>query len=391
MSKIIIKARKLVCDEETAIENGFLYMEDGIIQGIAKENLWEDKDALLIDCSPYTVFPGLIDIHIHGAMGRDFVEGSQEVIDAVSYDVIKNGVTAYVASLTVVSHKKMLEILQSLEQAISPRDGARYLGIHAEGPYISKEFKALMNELYIREPNLIEFEEMVEKARGKLVQMTYSPHNENSGLLLELAKKHQVKMMIGHSEASCQQALNAIQNGASGFTHFYNAMSGHHHRDEGVVTAGFLAEGSYAEIIADTVHVSPSVLKFTYDLMGSEKLILITDAMPGKSMADGTFYFSDLESIKKEGKAYVKATGRLAGSVIGLNEALYNMREICDCDDLQLVEMACINPAKLLGLKDCGSLAIGKKADIAVFDGDYRCFMTFVEGKIVYQSVNTTE
>ena len=386
MTKIVIQAGKLVCDEKTAMENGFLYVEDGIIQGIAQDNLWQSKDVLLIDCSSYTVFPGLIDIHIHGAMGRDFVAGSQEVVTAVSRDVVKDGVTAYVASLTVVSHERMLEILPSLSQAVAPVDGARYLGIHAEGPYISKEFKALMNELYIRKPNVNEFAQMIEKAEGKLLQMTYSPHFDTSDSLLELAKKHQVKMMIGHSEASCQQALDALAKGASGFTHFYNAMSGHHHRKEGVVTAGFLAEGSYAEIIADTVHVSPTVLKFTYDLLGSNTLILITDAMPGKSMADGTFYFSDLESIKKEGKAYVKATGRLAGSVIGLNEALRNMKEICGCNDLQLVEMACINPAKMLGLNDCGSLTVGKRADIAVFNENYDCVMTLVAGEMVFQN-----
>jgi N-acetylglucosamine-6-phosphate deacetylase len=386
MSKIVIQAGKLVCDEKTVMENGFLYVEDGIIQGIAQDNLWQSKDALLIDCSPYIVFPGLIDIHIHGAMGRDFVEGSQEVVTAVSRDVLKDGVTAYVASLTVVSHERMLEILESLSQAVAPIDGARYLGIHAEGPYISKEFKALMNELYIREPDVNEFAQMIESAEGKLLQMTYSPHFDTSGSLLELATKYEVKMMIGHSEASCQQALDALTKGASGFTHFYNAMSGHHHRKEGVVTAGFLAEESYAEIIADTVHVSPAVLKFTYDLLGSKKLILITDAMPGKSMADGTFYFSDLESIKKEGKAYVKATGRLAGSVIGLNEALYNMKEICGCDTLQLVEMACINPAKLLGLNDCGSLTVGKRADIAVFNENYDCVMTLVAGEMVFRN-----
>ena len=384
MSRLVIKAKKIVCDEKEFIEDGMLYVDEGKIVSINEDCGWDEYT--LIDCSAYKLFPGLIDIHIHGARGKDFVEGTQDVITAVSHDVIQDGVTAYVASLTVVSHERMLTILEELAKVSSPIDGARYLGIHAEGPYISKKFKALMDESHIREPNIRELEEMFDKAQGKLVMMTYSPHDKSSQALLEYAKNHDIKMMIGHTEASCDQTLMALKNGASGYTHFYNAMSGHHHRDEGVVTAGLISNNGYAEIIADTIHVSPKVLNFTYKLMGSSRLILITDAMPGKSMEDGIFYFSDLESVKKEGKAYVKESGRLAGSVIGLNEALYQMNEICGCNDNELVEMACVNPANLLGLKELGSIKLGNKADFAVFDDRFQCILTIIDGKIVYQS-----
>ena len=388
MSRVVIKSKQIVCDEKKTIVDGFVSIENGTIVDVSKKGIWQEGSYEFIDCSLYKVFPGLIDVHIHGALGKDFVEGKQEVVDAVSYDVIKDGVTAYVASLTVVSHKRMLEILRGFDKVEAPREGARFLGIHAEGPYISKKFKALMNELYIREPNIKEVEEMIESANGKLVLMTYSPHYETATSLLKYARVNNIKMMIGHSEASCQQSVDALENGASGYTHFYNAMSGHHHREEGVVTSAFVSNLGYAELIADKIHVSPTVLKFTYNLLGSNRLILITDAMPGKSMADGTFFFSELESIKKNGKAYVKETGRLAGSVIGLNEALLNMASICGCNDNQLVEMACVNPAKLLEKENIGTIAEGKKGDLAIFDDKYQCMMTIIDGKVVYQAGN---
>ncbi|GHU83472.1 N-acetylglucosamine-6-phosphate deacetylase [Spirochaetia bacterium] len=347
----------------------------------------------------------MIDLHIHGTMGRDFIEGNQEAVDAVSRDVVRDGVTSYAASLTVLSHTRMLEVVRGLAATEAPRDGARFLGIHSEGPFISKEYKALMDERYIRAPNVKEMEEMIRAASsggeprpqglgggtgrpGSLILMTFSPHYENFPEIMELGKKHHIAMMIGHSAANCAQAIEALDRGAAGYTHFYNAMSPHHHRNEGVVTAGFVDRRGYTELIADTVHVSERVLRFTYGVLTSKRIILVTDAMPGKSMADGTFTFSNLESIKKDGKAYVKATGRLAGSVIGLNEALRNMKRICQVSDNELVEMACVNPAKLLGrFGEIGSLEPGKKADIAVFNDRYDPVLTIVDGRIVRNSL----
>jgi N-acetylglucosamine-6-phosphate deacetylase len=121
--------------------------------------------------------------------------------------------------------------------------------------------------------------------------------------------------------------------------------------------------------------------------LGSGRIILVSDAMPGKSMEDGEFIFSNLLSVKKDGKAWVKETGRLAGSVMPLNEALRNMAKICGAGDAELAEMASANPAKLLGLYgEYGSIAPGKKADLAIFDNDYKTVMTFIDGKIVFRA-----
>lgn len=387
MNRFLLRGADLFCDETTAYPGADLYIEDDTILSLNQAPSWKKGSYITLDLDGLKIFPGMIDIHIHGAMGRDFTEGSREAVDTVSRDVIKDGVTACIASLTVLSHKKNLEVLEALGSAKTPRDGARFLGIHNEGPFISKEYKALMDERYIRKPDVGEMEEMVRAARGALSLMTFSPSYESSGELVSAGKKNRVKMMIGHSAATCAETLKALDQGASGYTHFYNAMSPHHHRNEGVVTAGFTDPRGFTELVADTVHITERVLNFTYGILTSKRIILVTDAMPGKSMSDGPFMFSGLEVVKKDGKAFVKDTGRIAGSVIGMNEALRNMREITRSGDNELVEMACVNPAKLLDrFGEIGSITPGKKADIAVFDDKYDTMLTMVNGKILWTS-----
>ena len=133
------------------------------------------------------------------------------------------------------------------------------------------------------------------ESASRLVLMTFSPHYEGSRDLLDAAREAGVRMMIGHSEADAEETVRALDRGAAGYTHLYNAMSGHHHRDEGVLTAAFTDGRGLAELIADTVHVRPRSLRVAYALLGSRRLILVSDAMPGKSMDDGGFVFSGLD------------------------------------------------------------------------------------------------
>jgi N-acetylglucosamine-6-phosphate deacetylase len=373
-----------------------LYIEGGRIAAVRPASSggksWEKGNFTEIDLSGLKVFPGLIDIHIHGACGHDFTEGTGEALEAAAADMVKDGVTAFAASLTVLSPGRMKEALRSLGELRNrgsgpDRGGARFLGVHSEGPFIAAEYKALMDERYIRPPDADDFEEMAEAARGALILMTFSPHYDSFPCLFPIAERRKIAMMIGHSSASAGEAAAALDRGAAGYTHLYNAMSGHHHRNPGVVSAALSDRRGYAELIADTVHVCPRVLRFTWDLLGSKRIILVSDAMPGKSMGDGEFIFSNLPVVKKDGRAWVKETGRLAGSVAPLNRGLKNMAEICGAGDGELAEMASANPAKLLGLYgELGGIGPGKRADLAVFDGAYNTVMTIVGGRIVYRA-----
>lgn len=376
---LLLKHAHLIADEKSEYMDIDIYIEDGKIQEIGHLN----KDCEIIDVQHHLVIPGMIDVHIHGSMGYDFTMGNQQVIDEVSKDLVKDGVTGYLGSLTVISHSKMMDILNHYAHVTQPK-GAIFHGIHAEGPYISMEYKAVMNPLYIRDYNPKEMNEMVSVKKDLIRTMTYSPSCPNADELLKVGLENHIQMMVGHTNASCECAMRAIENGASGFTHLYNAMSPHTHRNTGTVTAAFLSNG-YCELIADTIHVQKEVLEMTYRSIGSSRLILVTDAMNAKSLDDGLYQFSDLLIEKKDGKAYVPETGRLAGSVACLNQCVYNMKMITNASYPELVEMACVNPSKLLHLSHKGRLQVGYDADIAIMDEEFNCLMTFVNGEVVYQ------
>ena len=377
---LLIKHAHLIIDENTELFDVDIYCENGKIKEIGTIN---KENCIVIDAKNHLVIPGMIDVHLHGSMGFDFTDGSQKVIDEVSRDVIRDGVTGYLGSLTVVSHEKMKDILENYSKAIQP-NGAIFHGIHAEGPYISMEYKAVMNPKFIRPFDENEFMEYI-KHPNLIQTMTYSPSIENANRLLELGIQNNITMMVGHTNASCKQSFDAIQSGAKGFTHLYNAMSPHTHRDPGTVTAAFNSNG-YCELIVDTIHIDPEVIKMTYNGIGSSRIILITDAMNAKSLDDGLYQFSDLMILKKDGKAYVPETGRLAGSVACLNECMRNMRDITNASYPELVQMVSVNPAKLLKIDDHkGRLQIGYDADIAILDQDFNCITTIIHGEVVYK------
>ena len=380
--KTLIKNAHLIVDEYTEYNQIDLYIENGKVKEIGHL----DKDCEIIDAKNHLVIPGMIDVHIHGSMGYDFTYPSQDVINAMSEDVIKDGVTGYLGSCTVVSHERMMDMLSCYANTTQPT-GAIFHGIHAEGPYISMEYKAVMDPAFIRNYDEKEMKDMISVKKGLIKTMTYSPSCPNAELLLEVGKQNDIAMMIGHTNTTCNQAIDHINKGAKGFTHLYNAMSPHTHRDPGCVTAAFNSNG-YCEIIADKIHIDEQVLKMTYNAIGSKRLILVTDACNAKSLKDGYYDFSYLQILKKNGKAYVPETGRLAGSVACLNECMRNMKEITNASYPELVEMVSVNPAKFLNLETKGRLQIGYDADIAILDENFNCTMTLINGEIVYKKVD---
>lgn len=369
---------RAVIDGETVLENARITVENDSILSVE-----EDAGALpenAVDGQGLTVTPGLIDVHIHGAAGKDLIEGSSEAAQTVAANVIRDGVTGFLASLTVVSHEETLRILQGYADMDAP-EGARLLGVHSEGPYLSKKYKALMDETHLRAPVMAELDEMIEASKGKLRVMTVAPELPGMEQFIAGAVSRGVRIMLGHTAAAASDVKKAAQAGASGMTHLYNAMSQHLHREPGAVTGAFLEDSLYAELIADGFHVSPEVVAMTYKGMGAKRIILITDAMLGKGMPDGNFTFSGLACRKEGMEVSVIEGGRRAGSAVSLNYVLRRMQEMTGCSDCDLVQMACINPACLLGMeKEVGRLLPGMRADMALFDKHWNCRGTILAG-----------
>ena len=386
--KTLIHNAHVIADGFREIPCGAVLVEEGKIAALMPEADWsaqaENADEV-IDAEGLMLTPGLIDIHIHGAAGEDLISGKAEAAEAVSRNVAMDGGTAFMASLTVVSHERLLEILRGLA-SVADLPGAAMLGIHSEGPYLSPDYKALMDERYLRDPSLKELRDMVEAAQGRLKVMTVAPERAGMDGFIQAAVQAGITVMVGHTNATSADVHRASLAGAAGFTHLYNAMSQHLHRDPGTVTGAFLEEGMKAELIADGFHVDPEVVRMTWKHFGSQRLVLITDAMLGKGMPDGDFEFSGLHCRKHGQHVQVVETGRRAGSAIGMNDAVRMMGEMCGCTPCELVQMACVNPASLAQVGNRkGRLAAGMDADLALFDKQWQCRGTLVEGRWVYR------
>lgn len=382
----IIHNGTLILDGILRIENGYIVINDGVIEEIGEGPAPAFEDTETIDACGNYILPGFIDIHIHGAMGKDFIEGTQEAVDAAAMNVVKDGCTSFMASLTVLSHEEMLNVLDGFSNVTPVENGAHFLGIHEEGPYLSEKYNALMDLRYLRDPSIEEMKEMIAHSGNRIKIMTVAPERKGMREFISYLTNHGITVMMGHSDAKPSDIHNAVEAGAKGFTHLYNAMSQHLHREPGCVTGAMLETGTFAELICDGFHVNTDVVRATYQIFTPKRLVLITDAMLGKGMPNGDYVFSGLNCYKEGKHVRVKETGRIAGSAFGMNDAVLFVKKNCRASMNDIVQMACVNPSVLAQVSDTkGTLAVGKDADIVILDEEIQIKHVFVFGNEVYR------
>lgn len=370
----------LVLDEWTTLADGTLIIEDGKIEKVLPTSEFHPENMEVVDLHGETVYPGFIDLHVHGGMGRDFIEGAGS-IEAVSDNVVADGTTAFLCSLTVQSHEQELKSLKGLSS--HQEKGAQCLGIHMEGPYLSAQYKALMDERYLRDPSESELMDML-AANPEIRTMTVAPERAGMKEFIPLLRRHHIVPMIGHTACTCRQAEEAHLWGAMGFTHLYNAMSQHTHRDPGCVTAAFLHDDMYKEMILDGFHTDDAVIRMTYKCLGPHQIIMITDAMLGKGMPDGEYVFSGLHCRKEGIHVRVIETGRIAGSAFGMIDAVRHLNGIVALKPEDICALTSANAAHLIQDSSRGSLRPGARADITVLSSSLAVRRCYVAGKLAY-------
>ena len=293
---------------------------------------------------------GLIDIHTHGAMGVDTLDG--ENIEKISEYLAQNGVTSYLPTTMTVS----MDDIRKVTDIIPETAGAKILGYHLEGPYISKNKKGAQNEKYIKAPDLEEF-----KSLKNIKMVTLAPELLGS---MEFIKNCGAVVSLGHTDCDYETAVKAIDTGALCLTHTFNAMPPLNHRSPGPIGAA-IDKNIYVQVISDGLHLHKSIIKMLYKTFGADRMILISDSMRAMGLSDGEYEFGGQPIDVKGGVARTKS-GALAGSTTNLLGCVKKAIEF-GIPEADAFKMASETPAKLLGLKK-GKIEVGYDAEFALLD-----------------------
>lgn len=332
------------------------------------------------------VVPGFIDEHIHGAMDGDCMDGNLTALKTISSALAKEGTTSFLATTMTQSEDNIRSALKSVKNYIEGGfdSGARLLGVHLEGPFISLKHIGAQPEEYVKAPSTELFESFNTSCGGNIKLVTLAPEEKGADALIKHLKENGVVVHAGHTDAKYCDIESAISIGLSGITHTFNVQKPLHHREIGTVGSALLLDDLYTEAICDTIHLSIPAIKLLIKNKPKDKVVLITDSMRAKGFKDGISELGGQTVIVKNGEARLE-NGALAGSVLKMNVAIKNLVEKCDVPLTDAIDFATINPATHLSISDkVGSIAVGKLADLVVLDKDLNVKLTIRDGNIVY-------
>ncbi len=342
-------------------------------------------DFQVIDLGGNYLFPGLVDIHVHGAGGGDVMDATPQAIETISRSLAKAGVTRFLATTMTMSLAQIRAALNNVKQVIAKDDlsGAKPLGVHLEGPYISAQFCGAQDGAQIKRPQWSDIEDYLD-----IIKIITLAVEEDEDFQF-IRNNPGVKLSIGHSAATFEQALRAYDLGVRHCTHCCNAMSGLHHRALGVVGAVF--SRPYAtEIIADGIHLHPQLLPILLKNVGLDNVILISDGMRATGMPPGQYDLGG-QTVFVDAQSARLACGQLAGSTLTLDRAVRNLLSYTDCSLVDAVNMASRNAAKSIDALEYGAIKVGAVADFVVMDNDLNVVSTWVDGKCVYSRADEVE
>ncbi|UCB45578.1 MAG: N-acetylglucosamine-6-phosphate deacetylase [Spirochaetota bacterium] len=367
------------------MESGNITIANGKIIDIrSAENKRSSDGRNIIDADGRITAPGFIDVHIQGAGGYDVLDGTVEGLETISKTCASFGVTSFLATTVFKKGQKNQHLKVAADTTGRVLGGAGLIGIHIEGPFIAEDKKGMIRQDSLSEPDESVLEEIYEITEGCLRMMTIAPEMKGCLNIIEKLCENNIVASFGHSLANYEQTVQGIDAGLTHVTHLFNAMKPIHQRDPGPLPAIFENKKISAQVIFDGVHIHPSVLRLTKSVIGSERIVLITDGMQAMGLPEGFYEYDNERYESRDGVAHYM-DGTLIGTTLGMNSLFERFVSITASLLSEASRCSSLNPAMTLGIENSkGSIEKGKDADIVILNHDYTVWKTIKGGEIVY-------
>lgn len=369
----------------SVMENCAVLVHDGLIEDVFNEKRFAqkkfDSSVKLIDVKGAYIAPGFIDTHIHGFGGFGTDDSSTESVLEMSKALAQYGVTAFNPTLYPSEPDTMVKTIKAVVAAMGHEEGARIMGLHLEGPFLSPLKLGVQRPETLSAVDLHLMERLWQAAEGHIVNMTVAPELKGMRDLALFCLKKNIVLQAGHTDAKYENMVEGMQAGILHSTHLFNAMSRLNHRNPNAAGAVLIHPEMSCEIIADGVHVHPDLIKLLARDKPIDKIVLITDALKPTEQKTGSFFANGEEVEFVDGCFHRKADGVIAGSALTMIRGVKNLVSFGFPVE-NAVRLATTNPAQVMQYRKKGALIPGFDADITVFDQNYEILLTLVGGEL---------
>jgi len=372
MNKTVIVNAHVISPDVNAV-GMTVVLSGGKIREVRKTRKSDSRataDTTVVDVRGAYVMPGFIDVHLHGALGFDVCDGTVEAVSAIARAKLAEGCTAFLPTTLTVAHDTLVSAMKAVAAYRGAGDGAyaRALGVHLEGPFINSACCGAQNPAFVRKPDIREVDALARLAPVK--QISFAPEASGGARFTAACLKRGIVPSCGHTGATLAEFMPAYRAGLRHMTHFCNQMTKLHHREIGMVGAGFLIDDLDTEVICDRIHLCDDMLRLVFAKRPIDHIQMITDSLRCSHMADGyAFEMGGLGVKLEKGEARLVKGGALAGSTLWMNKGLKNLVEVTGLPLEKLVRVTSWNQARAMGLgKVYGCVAKGYAADLAVLD-----------------------
>ena len=359
-------------------------LDGGVISELAP-SLPPKRGETVIDAAQLYVVPGFLDIHTHGGANVDVNHASEADLEKISVFFASHGVTGWQCSILTDTEEQTLWCIEQVKKYVhADHPGARLLGIHLEGPFLSRDYRGSMPEHLLRTELDVELVRRYQEAAGGLIHyMTVSPEVAGTTEAVPKIRAMGIHLSIGHSGADYDTSWSAIRAGVEAATHTMNAMLLlHQHRP--AITGAVLESDVYCEVICDGVHLHPGTVRLILKTKGLDKVVAITDSIMAAGLPDGQYKLGVNDVTVTNGDAKITGSDIRAGSTLTMDRALQNLVRFTCREPEAVLPLLTENPAKLLGLASQGSVAVGMRGDLALLTHELTVDQTIVSGQCQY-------